>query len=75
MCTPKTIVSEARVPEFIDTVPDATKKNDSRALLELFSRITGEEPKMWGSSIVGFGSYHYRSERSKQEGDWFLTGF
>ncbi len=44
-------------------------------LLELFTRVTGEQPKMWGTSIIGFGSYHYRSEKSKQEGDWPLTGF
>jgi hypothetical protein len=37
--------------------------------------FTGYEPKMWGSSIIGFGSYHYKSERSRQEGDWFLVGF
>jgi hypothetical protein len=37
--------------------------------------ITGYEPKMWGGSIIGFGSYHYKSERSRQEGDWFLLGF
>ncbi|HUP16120.1 MAG TPA: DUF1801 domain-containing protein [Acidimicrobiia bacterium] len=44
-------------------------------MLKLFSKVTGEKPKMWGSSIVGFGSYHYKSERSRQEGDWMLTGF
>lgn len=75
MGAPKTTVSDASVTEFIDTVTDATKKNDSLALVELFSGITGEKPKMWGSSIVGFGSYHYKSERSTQEGDWLLTGF
>ena len=37
--------------------------------------ITGYEPKMWGPSIIGFGSYHYKSDRSKQEGDWPLVGF
>lgn len=36
---------------------------------------TGFEPKMWGDSIIGFGQYHYKSERSRQEGDWFLVGF
>jgi hypothetical protein len=75
MGTPKTIVSDASVPDFIDTVLDETKRNDSLALLELFSKVTGEKPKMWGSSIIGFGSYHYKSEKSKQEGDWLLTGF
>ena len=71
----KTIVNEASVTEFINNVSDVTKRNDSLALLALFSKITGEMPKMWGPSIIGFGSYHYKSERSKQEGDWPLTGF
>ena len=44
-------------------------------LLAMMKKITRQEPKMWGSSIVGFGSFHYKSERSKQEGDWFMTGF
>lgn len=71
----KTLVTDADPKEFINTVPDATKRQDSLALLALFSRVTNEEPKMWGSSIIGFGSYHYTSEKSKQEGDWPLTGF
>jgi hypothetical protein len=75
MSTLKTTVNNASVTAFINTVQDETKRNDSLALLELFSGITGEKPKMWGSSIIGFGSYHYKSEKSKQEGDWPLTGF
>ncbi len=75
MSTIKTIVNDASVDDFISTVPDEVKKKDSFTLLEMFSRITGEKPKMWGSSIIGFGQYHYKSERSKQEGDWPLTGF
>lgn len=71
----KTKVNDANVEGFLNTVPDATKKQDSFTLLKLFTKVTGEQPKMWGSSIVGFGKYHYKSERSKQEGDWMLTGF
>jgi hypothetical protein len=71
----KTTVNDASVTDFINTVRDKTKRDDSFALLEIFTRITGEKPKMWGSSIIGFGQYHYKSERSKQEGDWPLTGF
>lgn len=41
----------------------------------MMRQASKEEPKMWGGSIVGFGSYHYKSERSRQEGDWFITGF
>ena len=71
----KTTKNDASVEDFINKVPDEAKKKDSFTLLTLFSKITGEKPKMWGSSIIGFGSYHYKSERSKQEGDWMLTGF
>lgn len=71
----KTTVNDASVPDFINAVPDATQRQDSLVLLNMFSEITGEKPKMWGPSIVGFGQYHYKSERSKQEGDWMLTGF
>ena len=60
---------------FIMAVPDEAKRHDSLALLELFERVTGEPPKMWGTSIVGFGQYHYTSDRSSQQGDWPLTGF
>lgn len=71
----KTKVNDASVEKFINSVSDENKKNDSFKLLEMFTRITKEKPKMWGSSIIGFGQYHYKSERSSQEGDWMLTGF
>ena len=58
----------------INGVENEQRKNDCKELLKLFSEITGEPPKMWRSSIVGFGSYHYKYE-SGREGDWFLTGF
>jgi hypothetical protein len=75
MAAPKTTVNDASVKDFINEVEDEVKRQDSLALLKLFSKVTGEKPKMWGSSIVGFGSYHYKSEKSRQEGDWMLTGF
>jgi hypothetical protein len=75
MGTIKTVVNDASVDDFINSVGDETKKVDSFKLLDVYSTITKEEPKMWGSSIIGFGQYHYKSERSKQEGDWPLTGF
>jgi hypothetical protein len=71
----KTKANDASVTDFLNAVADEKKKNDSLQLLEIFTRLTGEQPKMWGSSIVGFGQYHYKSERSTQEGDWPLTGF
>ena len=75
MATLKTTVNDASVEDFINNVEDEVKRQDSRMLLKLFSKVTGEKPRMWGSSIIGFGSYHYKSEKSRQEGDWMLTGF
>lgn len=75
MGEPKTKVNDGDVNEFINAVGNDSKRSDGFVLLEMFKRITGEEPKMWGPSIVGFGKYHYKSERSSQEGDWMLTGF
>jgi len=75
MNTLKTRVNDASVTDFINTVPEETKRQDGFELLKLFSKITGEKPKMWGPSIIGFGVYHYKSDRSQQEGDWPLTGF
>ncbi len=75
MSTIKTHVNDASVEDFINRVATGAKRDDSFVLLEMFTRITGEQPKMWGSSIIGFGQYHYKSERSRQEGDWPLTGF
>lgn len=71
----KTKVNDGDVNDFINSVNNEQKKKDGFELLEIFTRITGERPKMWGSSIIGFGQYHYKSEKSSQEGDWLLTGF
>jgi hypothetical protein len=71
----KTKVTKASVTEFINKVAVGDKKRDSLVLLKLFKDITKEKPQMWGPSIIGFGRYHYKSERSSQEGDWPLTGF
>ena len=75
MSTLKTLANDANVGDFINGVDNETKKNDSFKLLEMYMRLTGEKPKMWGTSIIGFGQYHYKSERSRQEGDWPLAGF
>lgn len=71
----KTKVTKASVTAFIDSVPDKVKKQDSLTLLKIFQDITKEKPKIWGTSIIGFGSYHYKSNRSTQQGDWPLTAF
>lgn len=71
----KTKKTAASAAAFIKTVPDKEKQKDSLVLLKLFADITGEKPTMWGSAIIGYGMYHYKSERSSQEGDWPLAGF
>lgn len=72
----KTKQTEADVSDFIVNFANTEqKKKDSFALVKLLQQITGFAPKMWGPSIIGFGQYHYKSERSKQEGDWPLLGF
>jgi hypothetical protein len=72
----KTKQTSEDVNEFINSFADTEQKRlDSFELLKLMQDFTGFEPKMWGASIIGFGSYHYKSERSRQEGDWPLIGF
>ena len=67
----KTKKTDADVSEFINSFADTEqKRKDSFELLKLMREFTGFEPKMWG-----FGQYHYKSERSSQEGDWPLIGF
>jgi len=73
--TIKTRVNDASVEDFINSVDNETKRQDSFILLEMYKRATGEQPKMWGASMIGFGEYHYKSERSRQEGDWPLAAF
>ncbi|MEC3879638.1 DUF1801 domain-containing protein [Parapedobacter sp. 10938] len=72
----KTKPTEADVHAFINAFVDSEqKRKDSFELLDLMREFTGYEPQMWGASMIGFGSYHYKSERSRQEGDWPLVGF
>ncbi len=72
----KTKQTDADVKEFINSFADTDqKRKDAFELLKLMQEFTGYEPKMWGASMIGFGQYHYKSERSSQEGDWPLVGF
>ncbi len=71
----KTKKNDSSVMDFINTVESDEKREDSLVLLKLYEDVTGEKAVMWGDSIIGFGTYHYKSERSKQEGDWPLIGF
>ncbi len=71
----KTKANDGDVDAFLAAVLDEGQRADAAKLLSIFKEITGEQPKMWGTAMVGFGQYHYKSERSSQEGDWLLTGF
>lgn len=75
MAAIKTTVNDASVEDFLNALDDEVKKQDSFTLLAMYTRLTGEKAMMWGPTIIGFGKYHYKSERSSQEGDWMLTGF
>ena len=70
----KTKLNKANVEKFLNSVDNKKRKEDSFRVLELMKKITKKEPEMWGPSIIGFGSYHYKYE-SGREGDWFITGF
>ena len=72
----KTKQNDTNVHDFIKTFATTEQKiKDSFDILKLMQDITGHQAKMWGGSIIGFGQYHYKSDRSKQEGDWPLVGF
>jgi hypothetical protein len=70
----KTRPTDKSVETFLEGVPDERKRRDCFTVLELMKKVTKSEPRMWGPSIVGFGSYHYRYA-SGREADWMLTGF
>ena len=74
MADNKTRPTKLSVTAFIDALPDPTRRADAKALVKLMQGATGEKPKMWGPSIIGFGSYHYRYD-SGREGDMPLIGF
>jgi len=70
----KTRITRASVDKFIKGLEDEQTRADCLKILEIMQKATRTKPKMWGTSIVGFGNYHYKYE-SGREGDWFLTGF
>jgi hypothetical protein len=70
----KTKQNDQDVVTFLNGVADENKRQACFTVMELMEEVTEAEPKMWGDSIVGFGSYHYKY-KSGREGDWFLTGF
>lgn len=70
----KTKLNDGDVMAFLNALDDKQKRKDCFEILEKMKKITKSEPKMWGTSIIGFGTYHYKYE-SGREGDWFLAGF
>jgi len=70
----KTKPTKSSVTDFLKAIPDAERRKDCQTVLKIMKQVTGEQPKMWGPSIVGFGSYHYKYA-SGHEGDMCLTGF
>ena len=74
MAENKTKPTDQNVEEYLKRVSDERKRKDCFTVLKLMKRVTGKKPQMWGDSMVGFGSYHYKY-KSGHEGDSFLTGF
>jgi hypothetical protein len=70
----KTQKNDASVTAFLNSIEDEKKRQDSFTILELMKDVTGSDPVMWGTSIIGFGHYHYKYA-SGRENDWMLTGF
>jgi hypothetical protein len=70
----KTRKNKASVTRFLNGIADEQRRRDCKTVLKLMKEATGAKPAMWGDSIVGFGSYHYKYA-SGREGDWFLAGF
>lgn len=71
----KTKPTTASVEDFINTIKDEQKRKDSFVILEMMKKASGEEPKMWGSSLIGFGIKRYKSPATGREVDWLLIGF
>lgn len=71
----KTKENESSVEDFINSVGDEGKRKDSFAVLTLMQKLTKQKPKMWGSSLIGFGNKRYKSPKTGREVDWFIIGF
>ena len=71
----KTKATSGSVEDFLNKIPDEQKRNDSFVILEMMKKASTEEPKLWGSSIIGFGNKRYKSPTTGREVDWLLIGF
>jgi hypothetical protein len=74
MAENKTKPTEANVDEFLASVENDRRRSDALVVCKLMNELTGKKPVMWGPTMVGFGTYHYKYE-SGREGDWFVAGF
>lgn len=70
----KTKPGQENITDFLNSITPESKKKDAFQLLELFQKITGLQPQLWGGAIVGFGKYEYQ-QKGGQKGEWFLAGF
>ncbi len=70
----KTKETDRSVEAFLAAIPEAEMRKDCQVIAQIMERVVKTKPKMWGDSVVGFGTYHYRYA-SGREGDWYLTGF
>lgn len=75
LATIKTRPTVQSVNDFIDSISDEQKRKDSKVILKLMEKATKEKPKMWGSSMIGFGDVRYKSPATEREVDWFRIGF
>lgn len=71
----KTKENSSSVEEFINSIADEQKREDGFALLKIFSKATGEKPRMWGTSMIGYGKRIYKSPATGREVEWFIMGF
>jgi len=71
----KTKPSDQDIDLFLSQVEPESRRKDGIELKRLFDSVVSEKASLWNNNMIGYGSYHYKSERSKQEGDWPLTGF
>ena len=75
MAENKTQPTDRDVVEYLSEIESEKKRKDCLELKEIFDKVTGLDAVVWGDGMIGYGSYHYKSDRSSQEGDWPLTGF
>ena len=71
----KTKENGASVEDFLNKVKDEQQRKDSFVILQMMNEVTGEEPKMWGNSLIGFGNLRFKSANTGREVDWFILGF